>query len=87
MQGYQIFQAQNGACWGIPIYCLSMVEPDAAEHDSAAVVGNCRLLWEDGEEAAAVAAVRKARSGSARTWERAVWEALESVDLHKEEEA
>lgn len=31
-------------------------------------------------------AVRKAKSGWAKAWERAVWEALEGVDLHKEEE-
>ena len=63
-----------------------MVERDAAEHDSAIVVDNCRLLWDDGTEAIAVEAVRKAKSGWAKAWERAVWEALEGVDLHKEEE-
>ena len=30
-------------------------------------------------------AVRKACSGWAKEWERAVWNALEGVDLHKEE--
>lgn len=87
MQGFQIFQAPGGACWGIPLSCLGIVERDAAEHDSAIVVENCRLLWDGGEEVVAAEAVRKARSGWARTWERAVWEALEGVDLHKEEEA
>lgn len=29
--------------------------------------------------------VRKARSSWAKEWERAVWNALEGVDLHKEE--
>lgn len=62
------------------------VKMDAAEHDSAIVVDNCRLLWDDGTEAIAVEAVRKAKSGWAKAWERAVWEALEGVDLHKEEE-
>ena len=89
MQGFQIFQTAEGAgaCWGIPLSYLGMVERDAAEHDSAIVVDNCRLLWDDGTEAIAVEAVRKAKSGWAKAWERAVWEALEGVDLHKEEDA
>lgn len=87
MQGFQIFQAEAGACWGIPLSYLGMVERDAAEHDGAIVVDNCRLLWDDGGEAIAVEAVRKAKSGWAKAWERAVWEALEGVDLHKEEDA
>jgi hypothetical protein len=86
MQGFQIFQAESLACWGIPLSYLGMVERDAAEHDSAIVVDNCRLLWDDGTEAIAVEDVRKAKSGWAKAWERAVWEALEGVDLHKEEE-
>ena len=89
MQGFQIFQTEEGAgaCWGIPLSYLGMVERDAAEHDGAVVVDNCRLLWDDGGEAIAVEAVRKAKSGWVKAWERAVWEALEGVDLHKEEDA
>lgn len=87
MQGFQIFQAEAGACWGVPLSYLGMVERDAAEHDGAIVVANCRLLWDGDTEAIAVEAVRKAKSGWAKAWERAVWEALEGVDLHKEEDA
>ncbi len=88
MQGFQIFQTVEGAgaCWGVPLYHLGMIERDAAEHQSAIVVANDRLLWDDDGEAVVVEAVRKAKSGWARAWERAVWEALEGVDLHKEEE-
>ena len=88
MQGFQIFQTVEGAgaCWGVPLYHLGMIERDAAEHQGAIVVANDRLLWDDDGEAVAVEAVRKAKSGWARAWERAVWEALEGVDLHKEEE-
>lgn len=88
MQGFQIFQTAEGAgaCWGVPLYHLGMIERDAAEHQGAIVVANDRLLWDDGGEAIVVEAVRKAKSGWARAWERAVWEALEGVDLHKEEE-
>lgn len=44
-----------------------------------------RLLWEADGEAVVINAVRKACSGWAKEWERAVWNALEGVDLHKEE--
>ena len=88
MQGFQIFQTVEGAgaCWGVPLYHLGMIERDAAEHQGAIVVANDRLLWDDDGEAVVVETVRKAKSGWARAWERAVWEALEGVDLHKEEE-
>lgn len=88
MQGFQIFQTAEGAgaCWGIPLSCLGMIERDAAEHQGAIVVANDRLLWDDGGEAVVVEAVRKAKSGWSRAWEQAVWQALEGVDLHKEEE-
>lgn len=36
-------------------------------------------------DAVVINAVRKACSGWAKEWERAVWNALEGVDLHKEE--
>lgn len=86
IQGFLIFQAEEGACWGVPLSHLGMIERDAVEHYGAIVVGNDRLLWHDDGEAIAVKAVRKAKSGWASAWERAVWEALEGVDLHKEEE-
>ena len=44
------------------------------------------LLWESDTEAIVIHSYRKARSGWSRAWERIVWEALEGVDLHKEDE-
>ena len=86
MQGYQIFQtAGGGPCWGCPLGLLNMIERDMAEHGGADVVDNNRLLWTGDGEAVAMDAVRKARSSWAKEWERAVWNALEGVDLHKEE--
>lgn len=86
MQGYQIFQPPGGgACWGVPLYLLDMIERDAAEHNGADVVDEDRLLWEADGEAVVIDTVRKARSNWAKEWERAVWNALEGVDLHKEE--
>lgn len=86
MQGYQIFQPPGGgACWGLPLYFLDMIERDAAEHAGADVIDGDRLLWEADGEAVVIDTVRKARSSWSKEWERAVWTALESVDLHKEE--
>uniref|UniRef100_A0AAU8B725 Uncharacterized protein n=1 Tax=Dulem virus 34 TaxID=3145752 RepID=A0AAU8B725_9CAUD len=86
MQGYQIFQPPGGgACWGVPLLYLDMIERDLAEHIGADVVDNDRLLWEADGEAVVIDTVRKAQSGWAKDWERAVWTALEGVDLHKEE--
>lgn len=88
MQGYQIFQAGagGGACWGIPLSFLGMIERNEAEHYSPDVIDDNRLLWKDDTTAIVVEAVRKAASRVAKAWERAVWQALEGVDLHKEEE-
>jgi len=49
------------------------------------VVDGDRLLWCGDNEVVALDTVRKARSSWAKEWERAVWNALEGVDLHKEE--
>lgn len=86
MQGYQIFQTPGGGeCWGVPAFNLSVMERDAVEHYEATVVDGDRIAWEGDGEAVILSAVRKAVSGWAKAWERAVWEALESVDLHREE--
>lgn len=86
MQGYQIYQPPGGgACWGVPMYLMEMIERDPAEHIGADVIDKDRLLWEADGEAVVINAVRKACSGWAKEWERAVWNALEGVDLHKEE--
>ena len=87
MQGYQIFQTTEGkgACWGVPAHRLGILERADAENIMAEVIDNDRLLWRGDGEAVVLDAVRKATSGWARAWERVVWEALESVDLHREE--
>lgn len=86
MQGFQIYQPPGGgACWGVPLYLVDMIERDPAEHIGADVIDKDRLLWEADGEAVVITAVRKACSSWAKEWERAVWNALEGVDLHKEE--
>lgn len=86
MQGYQIYQPPGGgACWGVPLYLMEMIEREPAEHNGADVIDDDRLLWEADGEAVVITGIRKACSGWAKEWERAVWTALEGVDLHKEE--
>ena len=86
MQGYQIFQPDGGgACYGVSLLDLAIMERDMVEHGAAAVIDGDRLLWRGDTEVVAMGAVRKARSSWAKEWERAVWNALEGVDLHKEE--
>ena len=85
MLGYQIFQAESGACYGIGLTALGMIEPEEAEHWGAEVISGDRLMWDVDGERIITRAVRKSKSGWARAWERAVWDALESVDLQKEE--
>lgn len=63
-----------------------MIEPEEAEHWGAEVISGDRLMWDVDGERIITRAVRKSKSGWARAWERAVWDALESVDLQKEEE-
>ena len=64
---------------------LVVMEREMVEHGAAAVIDGDRLLWRGDTEVVAMDAVRKARSSWAKEWERAVWNALEGVDLHKEE--
>lgn len=86
MQGYQIFQPDGGgACYGVSLLDLGIMEREMVEHGAAAVIDGDRLLWRGDTEVVAMGAVRKARSSWAKEWERAVWNALEGVDLHKEE--
>lgn len=86
MQGYQIFQPDGGgACYGVSLLDLGIMEREMVEHGAAAVIDGDRLLWRGDTEVVAMDAVRKARSSWAKEWERAVWNALEGVDLHKEE--
>lgn len=87
MQGYQIYQPPGdaGPCYGVPCMYLGMIEREAAEYGEVTVVDNDRLIWEGDGEAVVMSTVRKAVSRWAKEWERAVWAALEGVDLHKEE--
>lgn len=87
MQRYQIYQPPGGgACWGVPLYLMNMLDLDAVEHGGADVIDENRLMWTADGEAIVINAVRKARSSWAKEWERAVWNALEGVDLHKAEQ-
>ena len=89
MQALQLFQKPGGGpCWGVGLVRLGILEIDNAEHDSALVNEDGRLMWEgyhENEETVVLYAERKT-DYRAQPWERDVWAALESVDLHKGEE-
>ena len=41
MQGFQIYQPPGGgACWGVPLYLVDMIERDPAEHIGADVIAH-----------------------------------------------
>ena len=84
MQGYQVYQVpEGGVCYGVEMEHLGIVEREAAMDFPADVIDGDRLLWKIDDEAVAIDAVRKATAGWAEEWERAVWTALEGVDLHR----
>lgn len=62
-----------------------LIMPDVAMDETSHWRTGERLLWCGDNEVVALDTVRKARSSWAKEWERAVWNALEGVDLHKEE--
>lgn len=60
-----------------------IVERVTAEMGTAAISGGRALAWSHDGETVMLGAIRK--TAWAWDWERTVWEALESVDLHKKE--
>ena len=83
-RGYQLFQEVNGRqAYGVDPISLAIVERVAAEMGTAAISGGRTLGWSHDGETVLLTAIRK--TTWAWEWERTVWEALESVDLHKRE--
>lgn len=86
MRGLQVFQTADMACWGVPLPQLGILGRNEAEHSEATIVDDDRLLWESGTEAVVIHAARKAKSSWSSAQERDAWEALERVDLRREED-
>ena len=83
-RGYQLFQEVNGRqAYGVDPTALAIVERVTAEMGTAAISGGRALTWSHDGETVMLEAIRK--TTWAWEWERTVWEALESVDLHKRE--
>lgn len=83
-RGYQLFQEVNGRqAYGVDPTALAIVERATAEMGTAAISGGRALAWSHDGETVMLGAIRK--TTWAWDWERTVWEALESVDLHKKE--
>lgn len=83
-RGYQLFQEVNGRqAYGVDPTALATVERATAEMGTAAISGGRALTWSHDGETVMLGAIRK--TTWAWDWERTVWEAMESVDLHKKE--
>ena len=83
-RGYQLFQEVNGRqAYGVDPTALAIVERATAEMGTAAISGGRALTWSHDGETVMLGAIRK--TTWAWDWERTVWEAMESVDLHKKE--
>lgn len=83
-RGYQLFQEVGGRqAYGVDPTALAIVERVAAERGTAAVSGGRDLVWTHDGETVILSTTRK--TTWAWEWERTVWEALESVDLHQRE--
>lgn len=81
-RGYQLFQEVNGRqAYGVDPTALAIVERATAEMGTDAISGGRALAWSHDGETVMLGAIRK--TTWAWDWERTVWEALESVDLHK----
>ena len=64
MQGYQIFQPDGGgACYGVSLLDLVVMEREMVEHGAAAVIDGDRLLWRGDTEVVAMDAGRVERPG------------------------
>lgn len=82
-QGYQLYQAPDGGpCYGVQARTLSMVERDIAEWKDAHTMDENRLHWSHDGELVILGAIRPTASYWTRDWERTIWSAMESVDLH-----
>jgi hypothetical protein len=83
-RGYQLFQEVNSRqAYGVDPTALAIVERTTAEMGTAGVSEGRTLGWSHDGETVMLAAIRK--TTWAWDWEKTVWEALESVDLHKRE--
>lgn len=85
LQGLQLYQQVTGrVCYGVNPICLAIVERQIAELTAAKVMDS-RLAWESDGETVVITASRKSQSWTAE-WEKEVWTALESINLHKRED-
>ena len=78
----QLFQTEARECYGIKPLALGILERDVAEHAEAAVLGEGRLTWTCEGEAVVVEAFRPTAAYWATDGEKAVWAALEAVELN-----
>lgn len=86
-KGLQVYQLDSGgSCFGVNPGSLGIVDQTIAECKDAAVIDENRLAWKHDGEMVIILAHRPTAAYWAKEWERDIWAALESVDLHRQPE-
>ena len=86
VRGLQLYQEpEGGRCWAVDPLHLGIVERETAKKIKGRVMDEDRLAWttyEHGQEAVVLAALRRSTGYDETEWARAIWSALEAIDLH-----
>lgn len=85
--GQQVYQTKDdGACYAVDALDLDMVERDVAALKEATVREEKTMLWNHEGELVMLHAARPTEVYWAKPWVKEIWAALESVDLHRQDE-
>lgn len=79
-------EAGGGACYGVRESDLAIVDVDVRKNKEATRKGAGRIYWSHDGELVILEAIRPAGAYWTRDWEKKIWEAFESVDLHRQPE-
>lgn len=83
-KGMQLFQIRGGAgqVFGVKPTALDLLEDDALQHGIVTIWDGYRAVWSGDEELVICKAVRWTNDATAAANDKAIWKALEGVDLH-----
>ncbi|MEG2177121.1 MAG: hypothetical protein RRY97_09630, partial [Oscillibacter sp.] len=85
-RGLQLYQEVDGhTCYGVDPLPLAIIERALAAHIPVEITGGNQMVCNTDGEMVAIAIYRKA-AYCGQDWERDVWTAMESVDLHSPKE-
>lgn len=85
-KGYQLYQDMDSlTCYAMDPDDLGIVDGTFATCKAAGVRCGSHMTWQHDDEIAVILAGRRS-AFSTMDWERGIWTALESVDLHRRDE-